>query len=196
VGCQFRTCTSSIWSWLLTEEQPVVFVVDDDASVRDALADLLRSVGLGVESFGSTQEFLQSKRPDTPGCIVLDVRLPGLSGLEFQRTLIESSIHLPIIFISGHGDVGGAFGQLIWKQWGRYRAVFRRLTRRENRDHAARAIDQLEVGNEIAQLPDRFPREQRLAFDYHEHIELARRKTSRHLFILLELRACPNGTIG
>ena len=89
----------------MKEEQPVVFVIDDDASVRDAVADLLRSVGLGVESFGSTQEFLQSKRPDVPGCLVLDVRLPGPSGLEFQRTLINSNIHLPIIFISGHGDI-------------------------------------------------------------------------------------------
>ena len=85
-------------------EQPVVFVIDDDASVRESVEDLLRSVGLGVESFASTQEFVQSKRPDTPGCIVLDVRLPGPSGLEFQ-TLIESNIHLPIIFISGHGDI-------------------------------------------------------------------------------------------
>jgi FixJ family two-component response regulator len=89
----------------MSEEQPVVFVIDDDASVRDAIADLLRSVGLAVESFGSTQEFLQSKRPDAPGCIVLDVRLPGPSGLEFQRTLSKSNIHLPIIFISGHGDI-------------------------------------------------------------------------------------------
>jgi len=86
-------------------EQPVVFVIDDDASVREAVEDLLRSVGLEVESFASTQEFVQSKRPDTPGCIVLDVRLPGPSGLEFQRTLIESNIRLPIIFISGHGDI-------------------------------------------------------------------------------------------
>ena len=82
-----------------------MFVIDDDASVRDAVEDLLRSVGLEVESFASTQVFVQSKRPDAPGCIVLDVRLPGPSGLEFQRTLIESNIHLPIIFISGHGDI-------------------------------------------------------------------------------------------
>jgi RNA polymerase sigma factor (sigma-70 family) len=89
----------------MKEEQPVVFVIDDDASVRDAIEDLLRSVGLGVETFRSTQEFLQSKRPDAPGCIVLDVRLPGPSGLEFQRTLNQSDIHLPIVFISGHGDI-------------------------------------------------------------------------------------------
>lgn len=90
----------------MTEEKPIVFIVDDDALVRDAVKDLLRSVDLGVELFGSTEEFLRSKRPDAPGCIVLDVRLPrGWSGLEFQRTLIESGVHLPIIFISGHGDI-------------------------------------------------------------------------------------------
>ena len=86
-------------------DEPVIFIIDDDASVRDALQDLLRSVGLAVVSFASTQEFLQSKRPDAPGCIVLDVRLPGPSGLEFQRTLAKSGILLPVIFISGHGDI-------------------------------------------------------------------------------------------
>ena len=96
---------NSIRSRPMSDEQPVVFIIDDDASVRDAVTDLLRSVGLGAESFGSTQEFLQSTRPDAPACIVLDVRLPGPSGLEFQRMLINSSIHLPIIFISGHGDI-------------------------------------------------------------------------------------------
>jgi FixJ family two-component response regulator len=89
----------------MSEEQPVVFVIDDDASVRDAIADLLQSIGVEVKTFRSAQEFLQSKRPDVPGCIVLDVRLPGPSGLEFQRTLKKSNIHLPIIFISGHGDI-------------------------------------------------------------------------------------------
>jgi FixJ family two-component response regulator len=89
----------------MSEEQPVVFVIDDDPSVRDALAGLLRSVGLEVLSFGSTQEFLQSKRPDAPGCLVLDVRLPGRSGLDFQRELAESGIQVPIVFITGHGDI-------------------------------------------------------------------------------------------
>jgi FixJ family two-component response regulator len=82
-----------------------VHAADDDGMVRDAVKDLLRSVGLSVESFGSAQDFLQSKRSDAPGCIVLDVRLPGASGLEFQRTLVESGIPLPVIFISGHGDI-------------------------------------------------------------------------------------------
>jgi FixJ family two-component response regulator len=88
-----------------TEEQAIVFVVDDDASVRAAVEDLLGSIGLNVQSFGTVQEFLDSKRPDTPGCIVLDVRLPGTSGLEFQRLLAKSNVGLPIIFISGHSDV-------------------------------------------------------------------------------------------
>jgi FixJ family two-component response regulator len=89
----------------VSEEQPIVFVIDDDPSVRDALDSLLRSMELRVQLFGSTQEFLDSKRPDAPGCIVLDVRLPGRSGLDFQRDLARSKIHLPIIFITGHGDI-------------------------------------------------------------------------------------------
>jgi FixJ family two-component response regulator len=90
---------------LLTEEQGSVFIVDDDASVRAALEDLLGSIGLNVQSFGTVQEFLDSKCPDVAGCIVLDVRLPGTSGLEFQRLLARSEINLPIIFISGHSDI-------------------------------------------------------------------------------------------
>jgi FixJ family two-component response regulator len=89
----------------MNEEQPVVFVIDDDPSVRDALAGLLRSVGLESHAFGSTREFLQSERPDAPGCLVLDVRLPERSGLDFQRELADSGIHLPIVFITGHGDI-------------------------------------------------------------------------------------------
>jgi FixJ family two-component response regulator len=90
---------------MTTEQQAVVFIIDDDPSVRDGVGDLLRSVGLDVQAFSSTHEFLQSKRPNAPGCIVLDVRLPGASGLEFQRSLADSSIRLPVIFISGHGDI-------------------------------------------------------------------------------------------
>jgi FixJ family two-component response regulator len=89
----------------MSEEQPVVFVIDDDPSVRAALEDLLRSVGLEVQSFRTTEEFLRSKRPDAPGCLVLDVRLPGPSGLEFQRELANSGIALPVIFLTGHGDI-------------------------------------------------------------------------------------------
>jgi len=90
---------------LMTEQAPIVFVVDDDASIRDALKSLIRSVGLRVELFGSPREFLQAKRPDAPSCLVLDVRLPGESGLDLQRQLAEANISIPIIFITGHGDI-------------------------------------------------------------------------------------------
>jgi FixJ family two-component response regulator len=83
----------------------VVFVVDDDPSIREALTSLLRSVGLGVETFGSAREFLNGQRPDAPGCLVLDVRLPGLSGLDLQRELATAQIDIPIIFLTGHGDI-------------------------------------------------------------------------------------------
>ena len=89
----------------MSEYKPVVFVIDDSPSVRDALDSLIRSVHLNVQAFGSIEEFLQFIRPDAPGCIVLDVRLPGLSGLDFQREMAKSNIDLPIIFITGHGDV-------------------------------------------------------------------------------------------
>jgi RNA polymerase sigma factor (sigma-70 family) len=89
----------------MTEIPPIVFVVDDDASVRNALKSLIRSVGLQVELFGSAQEFLQSKRPNAPSCLILDIRLPGISGLDFQRKLAEAGNFIPIIFITGHGDI-------------------------------------------------------------------------------------------
>jgi FixJ family two-component response regulator len=85
--------------------QPIVFVVDDDSSVREALSELLGSVGLRCELFDSAQDFLRSKRPDAPACLVLDVRLPGLSGLELQRELAAAEVQIPIIFITGHGDI-------------------------------------------------------------------------------------------
>jgi FixJ family two-component response regulator len=87
------------------EQQPVVFVVDDDESVRGALARLFRSMGLQTEAFGSAAEFLQSKLPDVPSCLVLDVRLPGQSGLDFQAELAKANIRVPIVFVSGHGDI-------------------------------------------------------------------------------------------
>src|SRR5580658_11091554 len=89
----------------MIEPNSIVFVVDDDASLRDALKSLIRSVGLQVELFGSTQEFLQRKGPNVPSCLVLDIRLPGTSGLDFQRKLTEANISIPIIFITGHGDI-------------------------------------------------------------------------------------------
>jgi FixJ family two-component response regulator len=89
----------------VSQEQPIVFVIDDDPSVREALDSLLRSVAIKVELFESTQEFLDAVRADTPACLVLDVRLPGRSGLDFQHDLADLGIHLPIIFITGHGDI-------------------------------------------------------------------------------------------
>ena len=83
----------------------IVFVIDDDESVREALKSLIRSVGLKVATFASAQEFLQSQRPDAPACLILDVRMPGLSGLDLQRDLAETNIQIPIIFITGHGDI-------------------------------------------------------------------------------------------
>ena len=89
----------------MTETAPIVFVVDDDPSVRRALKRLVGSMGLQVEVFGSAQEFLQGKRPDVPSCLVLDIRLPGIGGLDFQRQLADAKIHIPIIFITAHGDI-------------------------------------------------------------------------------------------
>jgi FixJ family two-component response regulator len=89
----------------MTREEPIVFLVDDDPSIRPAMESLLRSVGLRVQSFGSAREFLDCKRPDAPSCLVLDVRLPGLSGLDLQRELTDARIPIPIIFITGHGDI-------------------------------------------------------------------------------------------
>src|SRR3989449_11708695 len=84
---------------------PMVFVVDDDPSVRAAIQGLLKSASLRSESFETAEEFLRSKRPDGPSCLVLDVSLPGVNGLDFQRELADSGVQIPIIFITGHGDI-------------------------------------------------------------------------------------------
>ena len=89
----------------MTEGDAIVYVVDDDASLRASLQDLLESVGLRVAACASAQEFLRHPRPEVPSCLVLDVRLPGLSGLELQRWLATGNLALPIIFITGHGDI-------------------------------------------------------------------------------------------
>jgi FixJ family two-component response regulator len=89
----------------MTESEPIVFVVDDDRMIRAGLQSLVRSVGLRVETFASAQDFLAAKRPDAPACLVLDVRMPGLSGLDLQLKLSEVNIHIPVIFITGHGDI-------------------------------------------------------------------------------------------
>jgi FixJ family two-component response regulator len=92
-------------SGLATDDKPIVYIVDDDASLRNALSSLLRSVGLQVQLFGSAPEFLQSKLAETSSCLVLDIRLPGVSGLDFQSELAKANIHVPIVFMTGHGDI-------------------------------------------------------------------------------------------
>ena len=89
----------------MTDPAPVVYVVDDDPSVRRAIKRLLRSVGVQVELFASAQHFLTSERPNAPSCLVLDVRLPGISGLDLQRQLPNANIHIPIVFITAHADI-------------------------------------------------------------------------------------------
>jgi FixJ family two-component response regulator len=83
----------------------MVFIIDDDSDVRESIQGLLKSVGLHSDSFGTAQEFLTSERPGGPSCLVLDVRLPGINGLDFQRQLMDAGVHIPIIFITGHGDI-------------------------------------------------------------------------------------------
>ncbi len=89
----------------MAQEQPIVFVVDDDASMCEAVQDLIASVGLQARGFASPREFLEAVRPDAPGCLVLDVRLPGSSGLHFQQELAQAGVNIPVIFITGHGDI-------------------------------------------------------------------------------------------
>jgi DNA-binding NtrC family response regulator len=89
----------------MNEDKPFVFVIDDDSSIRESLRNLIRSAGLAVQTFASAQEFLTSRRPDGPGCLVLDVQLPGLSGLDLQQELTKNNAAIPIIFITGHGDI-------------------------------------------------------------------------------------------
>ena len=89
----------------LAESQPIVIVIDDDHDVREGVANLLRSIGLQTKLFAAVPDFLQWKRPDVPSCLVLDVRLPGLSGLDFQSELNKANIDLPIVFMTGHGDI-------------------------------------------------------------------------------------------
>jgi FixJ family two-component response regulator len=86
-------------------EEPIVFAIDDDASMREALSRLFRSIGMRAQIFASAQDFLIFNRPDAPACLVLDVRLPGLSGLDLQRELAAADFVIPIIFITGHGDI-------------------------------------------------------------------------------------------
>ena len=90
---------------MMADDNRIVFIIDDDASVRASIQDLLEATGLRSESFGTAEEFLRCKRPDGPSCLVLDVKLPGVNGLDFQRRLADAGLRIPIIFITGHGDI-------------------------------------------------------------------------------------------
>lgn len=89
----------------MSDSDPVVFVIDDDRMIREGLQSLIKSMGLRVETFASAKDFLAANRPDAPACLILDVRLPGLNGLDLQRKLADGNIPIPIIFITGHGDI-------------------------------------------------------------------------------------------
>jgi FixJ family two-component response regulator len=89
----------------MTEDRPTVFVIDDDISVRDAIKGVLKSVGLRAETFESTRDFLSRSASDGPRCLILDVRLPGLSGLDFQYELAQANMNIPIVFVTGYGDI-------------------------------------------------------------------------------------------
>jgi len=103
--CHGGTAQPTASGIVVNSDHPVVYIVDDDLSVRDALRNLCRSIGLAVQTFATAREFLESNRSEGPGCLVLDVRLPGPSGLDLQRQLIRANIRIPIIFITGHGDI-------------------------------------------------------------------------------------------
>jgi FixJ family two-component response regulator len=90
---------------MTSPETATVFIIDDDSDVRESIRGLLKSVGLRSDSFGTAQEFLTRERTDGPSCLVLDIRLPGINGLDFQRQLADAGVHIPIIFITGHGDI-------------------------------------------------------------------------------------------
>ena len=154
----------------MIEGEPIVFVVDDDPSVRRSIERLIQSIGLEVQTFQSAREFLQRARPEGPACLVLDVRLPGLSGLDLQRELTNRGIQLPIIFITAHGDIpmtvramkGGAV-EFLTKPF-RTRHLLGAIRAAIERDR-----DTLKQRSEVAQLRNRYdlltPREREvLAF--------------------------------
>ncbi len=144
---------------------PTVFVVDDDPSIREALSSLIRSVKLRVETFSSAQEFLRHNRPDAPACLVLDVRLPGLDGLELQQQLIRDGVPLPIIFMTGHGDIpmsvramkAGAV-EFLTKPF-RERDLLCAIEQAIERDREAKA-QRKEMGELLARYDSLTPREQ------------------------------------
>jgi FixJ family two-component response regulator len=140
---------------LTSAAEPIVFVIDDDVAVRTTLSSLFRSVGLRVELFGSAHEFAQIKMPDVASCLVLDIRLPGVSGLDFQAKLAEANIRIPIIFMTGHGDIpmsvkamkAGAIDFLTkpFRDQDILDAVIRALERDQKRRDSEKAVSELRI---------------------------------------------------
>ena len=140
---------------LASAVERIVFVVDDDVAMRETLSSLFRSVGLRVELFGSAREFTLIKMPDAASCLVLDIRLPGVSGLDFQAELAEADIHIPIIFMTGHGDIpmsvqamkAGAIDFLTkpFRDQDMLDAVVRALERDQKRRDSEKAVAELRV---------------------------------------------------
>ena len=136
-------------------KEPIVFVIDDDVAVRTTLSSLFRSMGLRVELFGSAHEFAQIKMPDVASCLVLDIRLPGVSGLDFQIELAESNIRIPIIFMTGHGDIpmsvkamkAGAIDFLTkpFRDQDILDAVIRAIERDQKRRDSEKAVSELRI---------------------------------------------------
>jgi FixJ family two-component response regulator len=140
---------------LASAAEPIVFVIDDDVAVRTTLSSLFRSIGLRVELFGSAHEFAQVKMPDVASCLVLDIRLPGVSGLDFQAKLAEADIRIPIIFMTGHGDIpmsvkamkAGAIDFLTkpFRDQDILDAVIRALERDQKRRDSEKAVSELRI---------------------------------------------------
>jgi FixJ family two-component response regulator len=151
----------------MPENDPTVYVIDDDAAVREGLDSLIRSVGFQVQKFASAAEFLESKLPSAPGCLVLDVRLPGLSGLDLQRELASTNVQIPIIFITGYGDIPMSVQAM---KAGAIEFLTKPFREQDLLDAVRQAIDWDRISRhrrrELAELSDRFhsltPRQQQV----------------------------------
>ena len=141
----------------MPESVPLVHIIDDDASLRSALDTLFRSVGIATRLYGSTQDFLTIERPDCPACLVLDVRLPGKSGLDFQSQLLELNISIPVVFMTGYGDISMSVRSM---KAGAVDFLTKPFRDQDMLDAVAAAIDkdrlQRRLNRDIAQLCDRF----------------------------------------
>jgi DNA-binding NtrC family response regulator len=131
----------------MNEKNGLVFIVDDDRHTRESLSNLIRSAGLSAQTFSSAQEFLAAERPKAPGCLVLDVQLPGLSGLDLQRELAKAGVKIPIIFITGHGDIPTSVRAI-------KAGALEFLTKPVNREDLLRAIQQAIARDDIARQPN------------------------------------------